>query len=850
MMAVETGAEVGRDIYTPREVERKWQERWEETGLYRVSEDPSRPKYYLLTMFPYPSADFLHIGHWFVNTPSDARARWLRMRGYNVFFPMGFDAFGLPAENAAIRDNVHPRIHTKRNIEVIRGQFRSMGAMFDWSREIVTCDPEYYRWNQWFFLKLYERGLAYRSFAAVDWCPKCNTTLAREQVVGTDRRCERCETPVERRELNQWFFRITQYADELLRFEGIDWPERTIAMQRNWIGRSSGVEFDWKIAGYDEAFRVFTTRPDTIYGVTFCVLAPEHPLVARVTTGERRAEVEAYVAQATRQTEIDRLSTERDRTGIDTGARAIHPLTGQAVPIYVADYVLMTYGTGAIMAVPAHDERDFDFARKYGLPIPVVIAPPEWDGQPPAEAYTGEGRMVNSGPYDGLTSEEGWERIAADLEVRGIGKRTVNYRLRDWLISRQRYWGTPIPILYCEACGTVPVPEDQLPVTLPEDVDFRPTGESPLRFHEGFRKTTCPRCGGPAERETDTMDTFVDSSWYQYRYLSPHDDRHMFDPAQAHWLPVDQYTGGPEHAVMHLLYTRFFTKAMRDLGLVNFDEPMLRLFHQGIILGPDGRRMSKSRGNVVLPDALVEQAGADAVRLFLMFIGPWDQGGPWNPRGFDGIVRFLNRVWTVALGPTPPPAPSPRRGGEREPAVTDPLSAAGRGQGEGWSTPEEIRALRRLTHQTIRRVTEDIDRFAFNTQVAALMEFVNGLMKARETGVAGTDAWQEAIETLALLLAPSAPHLAEELWERLGRSYSVHLQPWPAWDPDLASDESVEVVIQVNGKVRDRLNLSPGLSRADLEARALAVEKVQSALAGKPPRKVIVVPDKLVNVVV
>jgi leucyl-tRNA synthetase len=827
-MAVEMGSEVGRDVYVPREIEKKWQDRWEETGIYRTREDPSRPKYYFLTMFPYPSADFLHIGHWFIKTPSDARARWLRMRGHNVFFPMGFDAFGLPAENAAIRDNVHPRTYTLRNIEVIRGQLRSMGAMFDWSREIITCEPEYYRWNQWFFLKLFERGLAYRAFAAVDWCPKCNTTLAREQVVGTDRRCERCDTLVDRRELNQWFFRITAYAEELLKFDGIEWPERTIAQQRNWIGRSEGVEFDWGITGTSDTFRVFTTRPDTIYGVTFCVLAPEHPLVARITIPERRSEVEGYVAQATRQTEIDRLSTERERTGVDTGARAIHPLTGAEVPIYVADYVLMTYGTGAIMAVPAHDERDFDFARKYGLPIPVVIAPPDWDGQPLPEAYTGEGRMVNSGPYDGLASEEGWLRIAEALEAKGIGRRAVNYRIRDWLISRQRYWGTPIPIVHCPGCGTVPVPEEQLPVTLPEDVDFRPTGESPLRFHDGFRKTTCPRCGGPAERETDTMDTFVDSSWYQYRYLSPHDDRHMFDPAQAHWLPVDQYTGGPEHAVMHLLYTRFFTKAMRDLGLVTFDEPMLRLFHQGIILGPDGRRMSKSRGNVVLPDALVEQAGADAVRLFLMFIGPWDQGGPWNPRGFDGIVRFLNRVWTVAAGD----------GG-----------MGGRSDG-ALASEADARALRRLTHQTIRKVSEDIERFAFNTQVAALMEFVNGLMKARETALVGTPAWEEAIETLALLLAPSAPHLAEELWERLGRPYSVHLQPWPTWDTDLAADETVEVVIQVNGKVRDRLSLPPGLSREQLEARALATEKVQSALAGKPARKVIVVPDKLVNVVV
>jgi leucyl-tRNA synthetase len=819
------------DRYTPQEIEPKWQARWEETGIYRAVEDSSRPKHYLLTMFPYPSGDFLHIGHWFVKAPSDARARWLRMRGENVFFPIGFDAFGLPAENAAIRDNVHPRISTYRNMEVIRQQLRSMGASFDWSREIVTCEPEFYRWNQWFFLKFFERGLAYRSGGAVDWCPRCNTTLAREQVVGPDRRCERCDTLVEKRNLEQWFLRITDYAEELLRFEGIQWPESTMAKQRNWIGKSVGVEFGWQVQGTEPGFRVFTTRPDTLFGATFCVLAPEHALVAAITTPERRPAVEAYVAQAIRQTEIDRLSTERERTGIFTGAYARHPLSGEAVPIWVADYVLGSYGTGAIMAVPAHDERDFDFASQHGLPIPVVIAPPEWDGRPLREPYVGEGTMVHSGPYDGLPSGEGWQRIADELEARGIGERKVQYRLRDWLISRQRYWGTPIPIVYCPACGTVPVPEDQLPVLLPEDVDFRPTGESPLRFHEGFLRTTCPGCGGPAERETDTMDTFVDSSWYQYRYLSPHDSQHPFDPEQGRiWLPVDQYTGGPEHAVMHLLYTRFWTKVMRDMGLVEFDEPMLRLYHQGIILGADGKRISKSRGNAVLPDAMVAEHGADAVRLFLMFIGPWDQGGPWNPQGFEGIPRFLNRVWgIVAEDESQPPAasgpePAPPRAAEQ--------------------------ALRQAGHRTLKKVTEDLDRFAFNTAIAALMEYVNVLSKARGTGVAGTPAWDEARRLLTLMLAPLAPHIAEEMWERLGEPYSVHQQPWPEWDPELAAVATVEMVVQVNGKVRDHLTLPAGTATTEAERLALASPRVQAAMDGKSVRKVIVVPDRLVNVVI
>ncbi len=809
--------------YNPQAAEPKWQQRWEATGLYRTPDPPSRPRHYLLTMFVYPSAAFLHMGHWIILAPSDSRARFMRMRGFDVFFPMGFDAFGLPAENAAISNNRHPKYYTYGAIDTMRGQLRRMGTMIDWDREIVTADPEYYRWNQWFFLQFLKHGLVYRAYAAVDWCPKCNTTLAREQVHGTDRHCERCDTPVERRSLNQWFFRITKYADDLLNFDGIDWPEPTVAMQRNWIGRSEGVEFAWQVEGHERSFRVFTTRPDTLFGATFCVLAPEHPLVGEITTPDRKAEVEAYVAQAVRQAEIDRQSTERERTGVFTGGFAIHPLSGARVPVWVADYVLMTYGTGAIMAVPAHDERDFDFARCYELPIPVVIAPPAWNGKPLPDAYLGEGTMVNSLGYDGLSSQDAWQRIADDLEAKGIGERKIQYRLRDWLISRQRYWGTPIPIVHCPACGEVPVPEEQLPVTLPEQVDFRPTGESPLRFHEGFLKTTCPSCGGPAERETDTMDTFVDSSWYQYRFLSPHDDRQPFDPETGRrWLPVDQYTGGAEHAVMHLLYTRFFTRAMHEIGLVDFDEPMLRLFHQGVLLGPDGRRMSKSRGNVVSPKGWIDDHGADAVRLFLMFIGPWDQGGPWDPRGFEGIPRFLGRAWSLVT--EPPAAPA---------------------------APDEAadRALRQAGHRTVKRVTGDLEGFHFNTAIAALMEYVNTLSKARQAGTAGAPAWDEARRLLTMMLAPLAPHFAEEVWERLGEPYSVHQQPWPAWDPDLAAHETVEIVVQVNGKVRDHLTVPTGLDTSELERLALASARVQASMDGKTARKVIVVPNRLVNVV-
>ncbi|HLW59737.1 MAG TPA: leucine--tRNA ligase [bacterium] len=807
--------------YDPKRLEPMWQARWKADGLYRTPDQSDRPKLYFLTMYPYPSGD-LHIGHWYVMTASDTKARYLRMRGYNVFFPIGFDAFGLPAENAAIQHGIHPYKWTMANIERMRGQLRSMGAMFDWSHEVVTCLPEYYKWNQWFFLKFYEAGLVYRALAAVDWCPHDNTTLAREQVVGTDRVCERCGTPVVKKDLEQWFFRITKYADELLDFSKMEWPERVQTLQRNWIGRSEGAEITYS-SEQGDPITVFTTRPDTLFGATFLVLAPEHPLVEKLTTPDRRAEVTAYVHRARRQSEIERLAEDREKTGVFIGAYARHPLTNARIPIYIGDYVLLTYGTGAIHAVPAHDSRDFVFARKYRLPIPVVIAPPDWDGKALAEAYQGEGPMVNSGPFDGTPSDEGRRRITEALERAGRGRPAVTYRLRDWLISRQRYWGTPIPMVYCPACGTVPVPIGDLPVLLPEDAEFLPTGESPLKHSAAFRHVRCPRCGGAAERETDTMDTFVDSSWYQYRYLSPHDHDRPFDPQRGRaWLPVDQYTGGIEHAVMHLLYTRFFTKAMRDIGMVSLDEPMLRLFNQGIILGPDGNRMSKSRGNVVNPDDYAGTMGVDTVRAYLMFIGPWDAGGPWNPKGIEGLHRFLHRVWHLVVDEIPP----------------------------GAAGPGAASAVRRVVHQTLKRVSEDLEGFRFNTALAALMECTNALMRVREGGAAATPEWAVAMKALVMMLAPFAPHLAEELWAKLGQPYSVHLQAWPAWDPDAVREDTVTLVLQVNGRVRDRVQVSAGLDEARLRETALASERVRKFIDGMQVQDVIVVRDKLVNVVV
>ena len=813
--------------YDPVEIDRKWQERWAKDELYRVDDDDSRPKWYDLTMYPYPSGD-LHIGHWYAMAPSDCHARFRRMQGYNVLHPIGFDAFGLPAENAAISRGIHPYSWTMSNIENMRGQLRSIGAIYDWERELICCLPEYYRWNQWFFLKFLEHGLAYRAKAPVVWCPSCQTVLANEQVLNGS--CERCNAVVTRRDLEQWFLKITDYADELLDFSGlVDWPEKILMMQRNWVGRSEGVEISFDIShnGLEEReIRTFTTRIDTIFGVTFMALAPEHPLVPQLTTDEQREAVEAYVNQARQTSEIERLATDKEKTGVPLGSFAVNRLNGERIPIYTADYVLTTYGTGAVMGVPAHDERDYAFARKYGLPVRTVIAPIDWDGKEPTEAYLGNGFMTNSGAYEGMTDEEGMAAIADDVEKNGWGQRTTSYRLRDWLISRQRYWGTPIPIVYCDSCGAAPVPESELPVLLPEDAEFKPTGESPLAEHEAFRNTVCPKCGGPGRRETDTMDTFIDSSWYMLRYVSPRFGDGPYNlEALKQWLPVDQYTGGAEHAVMHLLYARFFIKAMRDIRLLDFDEPFLRLFNQGVILGADHEKMSKSRGNVVNPDDVVGVMGADAVRCFLMFIGPWDQGGPWSDVGINGVARWLNRVWALV---------------ERNPADLE-------------SSPTDQQVVRdtlRVLHQTVRKCHGDLDRFKFNTAIAALMELVNHLSKVWAEASVDPDTWRECIEKFLLMLAPIAPHISEELWERTGHAYSIHQQSYPQWDDDLAADDTITLVVQVNGKVRDRIEVPANIDEPTAQELALASAKVQPYTDGKVVNKAIYVPGRLVNVVV
>jgi leucyl-tRNA synthetase len=818
----------------PAAYERRWQERWEHDGLYRADERDPRRKHYLLTMYPYPSGD-LHIGHWYAATGPDIVARMRRMQGLNVMFPMGFDSFGLPAENAAIDRGVHPAEWTAQNIERMRAQFRTTGCGFDWSREVVVSDPSYYRWTQWLFLQFYKAGLAYRAMAAVDWCPKDQVVLAREQVEGADRHCWRCGTPVVKRDLEQWFFRITNYADELLDFSQIDWPEPIRLMQTNWIGRSEGAEIDFPVEAEGVApIRVFTTRPDTIYGATFMVLAPEHSLVERLTADDRRADVSAYVAEARRETEIERMSAEREKTGIFIGAYAVNPMTNERIPIWVADYVLPGYGTGAIMAVPAHDERDYAFATKHDLPIRYVVMPPG-DAPPTGEPFVGHTAdevLVDSGEFTGMPAADAIPAITRQVTDLGLGAPAITYRIRDWLVSRQRYWGAPIPIVYCPQHGAQPVPEDELPVLLPTEVAFAPTGVSPLQSHEAFLRASCPLCGAEARRETDTMDTFVDSAWYFLRYCSPHDDQRAWDPEAARaWMPVDLYTGGAEHAVLHLLYSRFFVKALRDMKLLSFDEPFLALRNQGQILGADHQRMSKSRGNVANPDELVARYGADAVRLFLMFIGPWDQGGPWNPTGIDGIQRFLGRVWHLAQPETDVGATS-----------VDALA--------GSAVAEELeRALRRATHVAIRDVGADYEAFHFNTAISSLMILSNAIGKAHDAGLGGSQVYADGIDTMLLLLAPAAPHLAEELWSRRGRPYSVHQQPWPAFDPQLAASETIELPVQVDGKLRDRLVVTVDTPAEEIERLALASEHVQRYLNGRAPRRVVQIPARLVNVV-
>ena len=828
--------------YQPGEVEPKWRATWAAQQMGTTADHvPGKENYYSLVMLPYPSGE-LHIGHWYNYTGHDAFSRFKRMQGFNVMQPFGFDAFGLPAENAAIQRNIQPRDWTLSNIARMRDQMKLLGASFDWSREIVSCLPDYYRWSEWIFLQFFKAGLAYRTKAAANWCPKDNTTLANEQVVNG--KCERCGTIVIRKEIDQWLLRITKYADELLNFDGLEWPDKTVIQQRNWIGRSVGAEVRFtttiqgtaqngeSIAEETVMVPVFTTRPDTIFGVTFFVLAPEHPLVARITTAEHQKVVRAYVEAARAATEIERQSTEREKTGVFTGGYVTNPVSGEQVPVWVADYVLMTYGTGAVMGVPAHDPRDFAFARKYDLPIRQVICP---DGEESSDAATWAearealGRMVNSGSFDGTAGDQSKAAMIAELERLDMGKATVTYRLHDWLISRQRFWGAPIPIIYCPEHGTVPVPEDQLPVLLPDYVEFKPTGESPLKDVPEFVNAPCPICGQPGRRETDTMDTFICSSWYFLRYADPHNDQAAWDPEKiAQWLPIDMYNGGSEHAILHLLYARFFVKALRDLGYLHFDEPFLRLFHQGMVLGPDNQKMSKSRRNVVAPDDVVSQYGADAVRCYLMFMGPFDQGGPWNNQGVKGIASFLQRVWTLAT-----------------PNGSKPAKKAPAGSGE-------ISELVRLRHKTIKRVGEHYAHWRFNTALAAMMEMSNALGTARDNGEAARHPadFAAAIEAFILMLAPLAPYISEELWHLHGHKTSVHAATWPSFDEALTVDAIITVPVQVNGKLRATVEVPAEATEAEIRGVAEAQPKVIAAIDGKTIRKVIYVAGKLINFVV
>jgi leucyl-tRNA synthetase len=856
--------------YPFQTIEPKWQQHWEAEHIFEVQENTDRPKFYVLEMLPYPSGR-IHMGHVRNYSIGDVLARFLRMRGYNVLHPMGWDAFGLPAENAAIEHRIHPAQWTDANITEMKAQLKRMGFSYDWAREIASCDPDYYTWNQWIFLKMWERGLAYRKRSLVNWCSSCMTVLANEQV--EEGVCWRCSTPVTQKELEQWFLRITAYADELL--EGCDriaagWPERVLSMQRNWIGRSTGVEVDFPVVDGDEPIRIFTTRQDTLYGATFVVLAPEHPLVRPLIAAQpQEREVLAFVEQTSRMDRITRTAVSTEKLGVFTGRYAINPLTEEAIPIWVANFVLMEYGTGAIMAVPAHDQRDFEFANQYGLPIRVVIQPLDQtlDASTMTTAYVDEGRMVNSGPFSGLGSAEGRERVAEYLETQSLGQKTINFRIKEWGISRQRYWGTPIPMIHCPSCGVVPVPYEELPVVLPLELQFEYGARSPLAETPSFYEVPCPRCQQPARRETDTMDTFVDSSWYFERYTSPHANDGPFDVhAVDYWMPVDLYIGGIEHAVLHLLYARFWTKVLRDLGLVKYDEPFTRLLTQGMVcmetlwcaqhewLFPtqvrDGtcvecgrtvtvgrmEKMSKSKRNVVDPDEMIRQYGADTTRLFILFAAPPERDLDWNDQGVEGCYRFLNRVWRIV-----------RRIVARSATLRrDPASLA--------AAPGAALALRRKTHQTIRKVTDDIqDRFHFNTAVAAIMELINLLYQFAVEKVQDTStqhALQEAAEATVLLLSPFTPHIAEELWQQLGHTDSILRQRWPSYDPTLTQEDEITVVIQVNGRVRSRLTAPASIGEDDLREAALRHERIQEWLAGKAVHKVIVVPQKLVNIVV
>lgn len=809
-----------------KDIDRKWQKKWEETELYKFHPENVDKKLYCLEMFSYPSGANLHVGHWYNYGLSDSWARMKRMQGYEVFHPMGFDAFGLPAENYAIKTGIHPQDSTLKNIDTMEKQLREMGATFDWDYEVITCVPEYYKWNQWLFLKLYENGLAYRKEAPVNWCPKCNTVLANEQV--TEGLCERCETEVIRRNLTQWFFKITDYAQELLDMvDGLDWPEKTKKIQKNWIGRSEGSEIEFKVEDKDLSFKVFTTRADTLMGVTYVVLAPELELVNLITTSEQKETVEAYKDFARKVSEIDRLSTTREKTGVFTGAYAIHPVTGERVQIWIADYALATYGTGCVMAVPAHDERDFEFAEKFKLPIKRVIkGTGDADDKLPFVEY---GVLVNSGKFDGMESREARIKITELLSQESKGELKVNFRLRDWLVSRQRYWGTPIPVIHCEECGVVPVPEKDLPVMLPYNVEFTPDGESPLKKSEEFMNTVCPKCGKPAQRDPDTLDTFVCSSWYYLRYA---DNKNSTEPFDKEWidklLPVDKYIGGAEHAAMHLLYARFITKALRDMGYLKFDEPFLSLVHQGTILGPDGEKMSKSRGNVVSPDTYINEFGSDVFRMYLGFGFNYVDGGPWSDDGIKAISRFLGRV---------------------ERMVERVLEE--RGQKSKDEVSKDEKELNYVRHMAIKGIAKDAEVFQFNTSIAKMMELINALYKYdQDTENRNIPYFEGVVADLLKLMAPFAPHFAEEMWEKMGYEYSIFNQQWPQWDEKALVKDAVELAIQVNGKVKSKMEVPSTASDKEIEDMVMANPEVIALLAGKQVAKVIVIKNRLVNIVV
>ncbi len=824
--------------YNPKSIEKKWQDYWEREQLFKASEDPKKKKFYLLEMFPYPSGR-IHMGHVRNYSIGDVVARFLSMRGYNVLHPMGWDAFGMPAENAAIKAKTHPAKWTYDNIDYMRSQLKQLGFSYDWSREFATCDPSYYRWEQLFFIKMFERGLAYKKKSYVNWCNTCQTVLANEQV--EDGACWRCDQPVIQKEMEQWFFKITDYVEELLDY--LDklpgWPERVLTMQRNWIGKSYGSTIRFHLAAGPGFIEVFTTRADTLFGATFMSLAPEHPMVAALCRGSENEEaVLAFVERAKQAKRGERVAGQLEKEGIFTGSYCINPMTGERMPIFVANFVVMEYGTGAVMAVPAHDQRDFEFARKYGLPLRVVIKENEAAVAKSADelthAFEEDGVLVNSGPYSGMSSAQAREAITRDLEAKGQGSLTVQYRLRDWGISRQRYWGAPIPIVYCDQCGTVPVDEKDLPVLLPLDLEMPENGASPLPFSETFVNTRCPRCGGPGRRETDTMDTFVESSWYFARFACADYTQGPLDGPRVHyWMPVDQYIGGIEHAVLHLLYSRFFTKVLRDMGYLQVDEPFTNLLTQGMVI-KDGAKMSKSKGNVVDPDDMIRAYGADTVRLFCLFAAPPEKELEWSDQGVEGAYRFLGRVWRlVAENLEALKGVSPYDG-------SVPL-------------PQELRGLHRKTHQTIKKVTEDIEqRFHFNTAIAAVMELVNEIYAVIDKAKEEPLCWpvvREAAEALILMLSPMAPHIAEELWVELGMAPSVAKRPWPTYREEALAAETVLVVVQVNGKLRSRLVVPVDIAEERLKELALADPKIQSFVAGKPVRKVIVVPQKLVNVV-